>query len=140
MLEKFKKAIGTGNQFEALLTDLSKVFDCIYHKLLIAKLYEYVVSPSTLNIISSFLKHSTQRTKINDIFSTRSNIEYGLPLGSILGPLIFNINMIDLFYKCEENDIASYADDTTPHSCSSDIPTVISESQQKFSIGLVIII
>ena len=44
-------------------------------------------------------KHITQRTKINGCFSTRSNIEYGVLQGSILGPLIFNINMIDLFYE-----------------------------------------
>ena len=37
--------------------------------------------------------------------------------------------MIDLFYECEENDIANYADDTTPYSCGTDIPTVISELQ-----------
>ena len=113
----------------ALLTDLWKAFDCIDHKLLIAKLYEYGVVSSALNIISSYLKHRTQRTKINDCFSTRSNIEYGVPQGSILGPLLFNINMIDLFYECEENDIANYADDTTPYSCGTDIPTVISELQ-----------
>ena len=129
MLEKFKEAIDRGNQFGALLTDLSKAFDCIDHKLLIAKLSEYGVSSSALNVISSYLKHRTQRTKINDCFSTRSNIEYGVPQGSILGPLLFNINMIDLFYECEENDIANYADDTTPYSCGTDIPTVISELQ-----------
>ena len=129
LLEKFKKAIDKGNQFGALLTDLSKAFDCIDHKLLIAKLSEYGVLSSALNVISSYLKHRTQRTKINDCFSTRSNIEYGVPQGSILGPLLFNINMIDLFYECEENDIANYADDTTPYSCGTDIPTVISELQ-----------
>ena len=48
--------------------------------------------------------------------------------------------MIDLFYECEENDIANYADDTTPYSCATDIPNVISESQQKFLIGFVIIV
>ena len=37
--------------------------------------------------------------------------------------------MIDLFYECEENDIANYADDTTPYSCGTDIPTIISELQ-----------
>ena len=37
--------------------------------------------------------------------------------------------MIDLFYECEENDIVSYTDDTTPYSCGTDIPTVISELQ-----------
>ena len=129
MLEKFKEAIDRGNQFGALLTDLSKAFDCIDHKLLIAKLSEYGVSSSALNVISSYLKHRTQRTKINDCFSTRSNIEYGVPQGSILGPLLFNINMIDLFYECEENDIANYAHYTTPYSCGTDIPTAISELQ-----------
>ena len=129
ILEKFKEAIDKGNQFGALLTDLSKAFDCIDHKLLIAKLYEFGVSSSALNIISSYLKHRTQRTKINDCFSTRSNIEYCVPQGSILGPLLFNINMIDLFYECEENDITNYADDTTTYSCDIHIPTVISELQ-----------
>ena len=59
MLEKFKEAIDRGNQFGTLLTDLSKAFDCIDHKLLIAKLYEYGVSSSALNIISSYLEHRT---------------------------------------------------------------------------------
>ena len=126
MLEKFKEAIDKGNQFGARLTDLSKAFDCTDHKLLIAKLSEYGVSSSAFNVISSYLKHRTQRTKINDCFSTRSNFEYGVPQGLILGPLLFNINMIDLFYGCEENDIANYADDTTPYSCGTDILTVIS--------------
>ena len=142
MLEKFKEAIDRGNQTGPLLTDLSKAFDCIDHKLPIAKLYEYGVSSSALNIISSYLKHRTQRTKINDCFSARSNIEYGVLQDSVLGPLRFNVNMIDLFCECEENYIANYADDTTPYSCGTDIPTVISElqAQQKFLIGLVIII
>ena len=80
-------------------------------------------------MISSCLKHRTQWIKINDSFSTRSNIEHGVPQGSILGPLLFNINMIDLFYACKENDITNYADDKTPYSCGTDIPTVISELQ-----------
>ena len=60
MLEKFKEAIDRGNQFGALLTNLSKAFDGIDYKLLIVKLYGYGVSMSTLNIISSYLKHRTQ--------------------------------------------------------------------------------
>ena len=60
MLEKFKEAIDRGNQFGALLTNLSKAFDDIDYKLLIVKLYGYGVSMSTLNIISSYLKHRTQ--------------------------------------------------------------------------------
>ena len=127
MLEKFKEATDRGNQFAALLTNLLKAFDCTDHILLIAKLYEYGVSSSALNIISSYRKHRTQRTKINDCFSARSSIEYDVLQASIWGPLLFNVNIIDLFYECEENDIANYADDTTPYSCDTDIPTVISE-------------
>ena len=44
-----------------------------------------------------------------------------------MGPLLFNVNIIDLFYECVENDIANYADNTTPYSSGSDILTVISQ-------------
>ena len=137
------EAIDRGNQFGALLINLLKAFGYIDHKLLIAKFYEYGVSSSALNIISSYVKHRTRRTKINDCFSTRSNIEYGVPQGSILCPLLFNINMIDLFYECKENDIANYAEDTTPFSCCNGILLLFLDYmifQQKFLIDLVIII
>ena len=50
-----------------------------------------------------------------------------MPQDLILGPLIFNIDLIHLFYEREESNIASYADDTTPYSCARDTQTVISE-------------
>ena len=114
MIKKFKEAIDRGNEFGALLTDLSKAFDCINHPYLIAKLYNYGVSPLSINMIFSYLSNRTHRTKINECFSERSRTEHGVPQGSILGPFIFNIDFIDLFYECEESNIAIYADDTTP--------------------------
>ena len=64
-------------------------------------------------MIFSYLNNRTHRTKINECFSERSRIEHGVPQGSILGPLLFNIDLIDLFYEFEESNIASYSDDTT---------------------------
>ena len=129
MIEKFKEATDKGHEFGALLIDLSKTFDCIDHKLLIAKLHSYGISLSSINLLSSYLNNRTQRIKINDCFSLRHEIEYGVPQSSILGPLLFNIDLIDLFFICENDDIASYADDTTPYTCARDTPTVISELQ-----------
>ena len=90
-------------------------------------MYNYGVSPLSINMIFSYLNNRTHRTKINEYFSKRSRIENGVPQGSILGSLLFNIDLIYLFYEFEESNIASYADDTTPYSCAKDTQTVISE-------------
>ena len=74
----------------AILTDLSKAFGCILHDLLIAKLVAYGFDYQSLRIMESFLSNKQQRTKINNVFSRYSEIIYGVPQGSILGPLLFN--------------------------------------------------
>ena len=60
ILKNFKEETDRGSQFKAFINDLIKAFDCIDHKLLITKLSEYGISSSTLNVISSYLKHRTQ--------------------------------------------------------------------------------
>ena len=82
-----------------------------------------------IKIDYSYLSNQTQRIKINKNFSDTTDIEFGVPQGSVLGPLLFNIDMIDFFYECEDSNVASYADDTTPYSCATDIPSVALELQ-----------
>ena len=67
----------------AILTDLSKAFDCILHELLIAKLAAYGFDYQSLRIMESFLSNKQQRTKINNAFSRYSEIIYGVPQASI---------------------------------------------------------
>ena len=115
MLEKFRKALDKKEKFGALLTDLSKAFDCLNHDLLIAKLDAYGFDHNSLHIILSYLTKRKHRTKINNHFSAWAIIFAGIPQGSILGPLLFNIYLNDIFYFLQEGSIANFADDTTPY-------------------------
>ena len=84
--------------FSAVTTDLFKAFDCISHELLITKLNSFVFDETSLKLIISYLKNRTQATKVCSMFSELLDIIYGVPQGSILGPLLFIIYICDFFY------------------------------------------
>ena len=89
MIEIFKEPIDKGHEFDVLLKHLSKTFDFIDHKLLIARLYSYGISLSSVNLVSFYLNNQTQRIKINDCFSLKHEIEFGLPVMSMVQHLTY---------------------------------------------------
>ena len=67
-----------------------------------------------MNSIYDYLRNHKQTTKIDNTYSPWQDILYAVPQGSILGPLLFNIDLCDLFPIMNHEDIANYADDNTP--------------------------
>ena len=132
MIEKFRKCLDHDGDYVALLTDLSKAFDCLPHDLLIAKLHAYGFDKPSLKLIYNYLTNRQQRVKINNCYSEFDIIKYGVPQGSILGPLLFNIFLCDLFLFVEKIDIASYADDNTPY-CTGLVPEKVKSDLEKAS-------
>ena len=93
--------------------------------MLIAKPNAYGVDISALRLIFDYLTNRKQRTKIGNDYSSWTEILYGVPQGSILGPLLFNIFICDLFLITDDFEMANYVDDTTPYACGKGITSVI---------------
>ena len=125
MIEEWKKSLNKKWSFGALLTDISKAFDCIPHELMITKLDAYGFDLKALMLVFNYLCNRKQRVKINSSYSDWSDLLFGVPQGSILGPLLLIIFICDLFYFEENVDIASYADGNTLYCASHDIQTTI---------------
>ena len=86
MIEKWKRLLDNGGICGALLTDLSKAFDCLPRDILLAKLHVYVLDSKSLKLFSSYLSGKKQRVRKGNVYSSWHDILAGVPQGSIPGP------------------------------------------------------
>ena len=112
LIEQWRACLDYNKVVGGILMDLSKAFDCLPHDLLIAKLEAHGLGRSSLLLLLSYLKDRKQSVKIKGIRSLFQLIKSGVPQGSILGLILFNIFMNDLFYLLQ-NDLHNFADDNT---------------------------
>ena len=116
--------------------DLSKAFDCVPHDLIIAKLSAYGFEHTALEFLLSYLTNRKQATRLNGLYSLFELIVAGVPQGSILGPIIFNMFINDLFYFMKSSTLHNYADDNTISACSNSISNLIRTLESESSVAL----
>ena len=95
--EKFRESLDESGAFEALLSDLSKVFDFLSNEPLDAKLQGYGIDIPSLKLLYSCLTKPKQRLKLSSTHQLRSKIIFGVPQAYLLGP--FNIHLCELTYN-----------------------------------------
>ena len=131
LLEKWKQSLDNHGYAGAVIMDLSKAFDTVNHELLIAKLHAYGLTKPVLKLLYSYLRNRWHRTKINTSFSTRKELLTGVPQGSILAALLFNIYLI-----LDMTDVCNYADDTGLHACNKGVPCLLTTLEHDTALAI----
>ena len=137
LIENWKESLDQSKFVEPVIMDLSKAFDCVPHNLFIAKLYAYGFSSEILTFFYSYLKRHKQSVKINNTHNVFQMLLLGIAQGSILGPILFNIFINDLFYRVKESQLHNFADDNTISSAEFPVEKLLKTVKRESQIATV---
>ena len=134
LFEDWKKSLDNKETVAVISMDLSKAFDAIPHALLLAKLKAYGLGVNASTLISSYLCGRFPRVKIGDAYSKWEKVTKGVPQGSVLGPMFFNIFLNDLFYHINTIKLNAYADDEQLYDSDKD-PVALEKLRSALKMG-----
>ena len=111
--ETIRKNSDDGKNVAAAFLDLSKAFDSISHEIVLNKLKQYNFDLITISMIRSFLSERYQKVTLPNCHSDWIKLYQGVPQGTVLGPLLFNIYVNDMQNEVQNDcNLLQYADDT----------------------------
>ena len=124
MIESLKVKLNKGSKVRVIIMDLSKAFDSLNYRL----------DNNAASFLRSYLTNRLQRCKIKNSFIEWAKICAGVPQGSTLGLLFFNIFINDIFIFRQKCDLANYADDSTMYTSDKRVCTSIDSLSHEFTI------
>ena len=127
----FMESVDKGKMVGALLIDLSKAFDMVSHQKLLAKFQEINMSSDSIELFRSYLSDRKQRVVCNSSITRWMNVSRGVPQGSCLSPLLFNIYVYDL-PAAVDLDIYQYADDITESATADNVEEITNNLVEGF--------
>ena len=112
LINRLTNAVEDGEYVIGISLDFSKAFDTVDHHILLEKLYHYGIRGCAHKWLTSYLSNRKQFVTYNGTQSKKQTIKCGVPQGSILGPLLFLVNINDLPHICHNTFPVLFADDT----------------------------